>query len=128
MAEHDVGVEVNRVYRVGYGEFQIAAEDFLNAGNVGLCAVADEYFVDVEVDAARLVVAVDDGLTEEIISLFRAVAAERFGLAHFVDGLVHRFDDGRSQGARYVADAETDDVCFGVRFRKGFYFFRNRSE
>lgn len=123
MAEHDVGVEVNRVYRVGYGEFQVVAEDFLDAGDVGLGAIADEDFVQIEVDAARLVVAVDDSLTEEVIALFRTVAAEGFGFAHFVDGLVHGVDDSRGQGTGDVADAEADDIRFRMCFGISFNFF-----
>ena len=125
MAEHDVGVEVNRVYRVGYGEFQVVAEDFLDAGDIGLGAIADEDFVQIEVDAARLVVAVDDSLTEEVIALFRTVAAEGFGFAHFVDGLVHGVDDSRGQGTGDVADAEADDIRFRMCFGISFNFFCN---
>ena len=65
-----------------------------------------------------LVVTVDDGLAQEIVALFRTVAAEGFCFAHFVDGFMHGVDDGRGEGTRDVADAEADDigirVCFGV--------------
>ena len=45
VAEHDVRVEVDRVDRIGDSEFEIAAEDFLDAGDVSLSAVADEDFI-----------------------------------------------------------------------------------
>ena len=126
MAEHDVGIEVDRVDRIGYGKFQVIAEDFLNAGDICLGAIADEDFVQIEVDATRLVVAIDDGLTEEVIALFRTIATEGFGFAHFVDGFVHSVDDSRGQGTSYVANAEADDIRFRMCFGISFNFFCNR--
>ena len=54
MAAHDVGVEVDRVDRIGYGEFEVTAEDFLDAGNIRFRTVTDEDFVKIEVDAPCL--------------------------------------------------------------------------
>lgn len=126
MAAHDVGVEVDRVDRIGYGEFEVTAEDFLDAGNIRFRTVTDEDFVKIEVDAPCFIVTVDDGLAEEVIALFRTVAAEGFGFAHFVDGFMHGVDDGRCQGTGDVADAETDDIRFRMCFGVSFYFLCNR--
>lgn len=123
MAAHDVGVEIDRVNGIGYGEFEVAAEDFLDAGDVCFRTVTDEDFVKIEVDASRFIVTVDDGLAEEVIALFRTVAAEGFGFAHFVDGFMHGVDDGRCQGTGDVTDAETDDIRFRMCFGVSFYFF-----
>ena len=54
-----------------------------------------------------------DGIPEEIVALFGAVATEGLGSAHLVNGLVHGLDDGGGQGAGDVADAQLDEL--GVR-------------
>ena len=128
VAAHDVGVEVYGVDRIGYGKGQVAAKDFLDAGNVGLGTVTDEDFVQFQIDTARFIISVNDGLTEKIIALFGTIAAERFGFSHFIDSFMHRFDDGRSQRAGYVADTETDDVRVGMGLGIGCNFFGNGSK
>ena len=128
VAAHDVGIEIYRIYRIGYGEGQIAAEDFLDAGCICFGTVADEDFIQLQIDAPCFIIAVNDGLTEKIVTLFRTIAAEGFGLAHFIDGFMHRFDDGRGQRTGDVANAETDDVRIGMGLGIGGNFFGNGSK
>ena len=54
-----------------------------------------------------------NGFPQEIIALFRAIAAERLRCAHLVNGFVHSLDDCGGQGAGDVADAQLDEL--GVR-------------
>lgn len=65
-------------------------------------------------DASRGEVIFEDGFYQEVISLFGAVAAEGAFVGHFVYGLVHGFDADGRQRPGHVADAQADDVLFGV--------------
>ena len=55
-----------------------------------------------------------DGLAQEIIALFRAVALERGGRGHLVHRGMQGGDDGGRQGAGHIADAQADDGQGGV--------------
>lgn len=111
---HDVAVHVDRIDGVGDGHAVVPAQQFADASRVALGAVVDEDFGGREVDAAWGEVVLQDGLDEEVVALFGAVAAEGLRVCHLVHSLVHGFDAGGWQGAGDVADAQADDVLFGM--------------
>ena len=61
-------------------------------------------------DAAGQEVVLQDGLTQEVVALLRAVAAERRGMGQLVGGAVHGLDDSGTERAGDVADAQRDHV------------------
>ena len=56
----------------------------------------------------------EDGLNEEVVSLFGAVAAECVGVCHFVHGTVHGFDACHGQRTGHVAYPQPDEFLSGV--------------
>ena len=96
-SRHGVGILVHGIDGVGEGDDGVAAEKLLEVAYVAFRAVADEDLVGVERHAAGEVVVFENGLAEEGVALFRAVAAEGFDAAHFVHGLVQGFDDGGNE-------------------------------
>lgn len=85
-------------------------KQFLYVTRIALGTVVDEHLVAVEMDAARHKVVAKDGIAQEVVTVLRTVASERRLDGHLVDGLVHGLDDGRTERARHVANAETDDA------------------
>ena len=65
---------------------------------------------------------------QEAVALLRAVAAERFLLAHFRHGLGHRVDDDRCQRQGHIADAHADDLLFRMGLLEGRHLFRDVGE
>ena len=119
MAEHNIGVEVYGIYRVGNCKSEIMTENFLNAGYIGFGSVADENFVRIEGYSAGFIIALNDGMTEKIIPLFRAVTAKGFGSCHIVDCFVECFNNSGCQRLRDVTDTETDYLLVSFLFIVG---------
>ena len=71
------------------------AEHIADVSAVALGAVADEHFAGFEEDAAGGVIVFDDGVDQERIALFGPVSVKCILACHFIDRLVHGFDDGR---------------------------------
>ena len=117
-ARHDVGVHVNRVDRVAHRNHVVRRENVADIARVGLRAVADEDLVDADIDAALSVVVFRNCLSQELIAAFRAVAAERLHLSHFLRRLRHGLDDRFRERKGDVADSEADDRLFRMLFRK----------
>ena len=59
----------------------------------------------------------DDGLAQEIIALFGAVAMEGLHMGEVVNGGVHGLDNGRRERTRHVTDAHFDEL--DVRMGRG---------
>ncbi len=113
-AGHHVGVQVDRVDRVGDGDGDVGGEDLLDVAGVALGAVADEHLVGFDPRPPGLEILGRDFLPQELVALLGAVAAEGGGIRHLVHRLVKGPDAGRGQGSGHVADAELDDVRRGV--------------
>ena len=64
--------------------------------------------------APRCEVVLQDGFDEEVVTLLRTVSTEGLFASHFVHCLMHGFNAGGWQGAGDVADAQADDVLFGM--------------
>jgi hypothetical protein len=70
----------------------------------------------------RLVVVFSDGVAQEIVALFGAIAFESLAVALFIDGVVHGVAHGFGQGFGDIADAAADEVfgSVGIGFGEGF--------
>ena len=93
-ANHHVRVDIDGIDGVGDTDEVVPVQQFLEVTRVGLRTVVDENLVDVEVDAARQEVVLQNGLTQEVVALLRAIASESLGCSHLVGCLVHRLDNG----------------------------------
>ncbi len=116
-AGHGVGVDVDGVDRVAYGDAIVDGEDIADVAAVTLGTVGDEDLVGGNVHAAGREVVLDDGLAQEIVALFGAVAVESVDMGEVVNGGVHGLDNGRRERTRYVADAHLDEL--DVRMGRG---------
>ena len=105
---HDVGVDVDGIYRIGDRQAGVAGEDFLDVAAVALGPVRDEDLVGLDPAAAGGVVVLSHRLAEEGIPLLRPVALEGGALGHLVGRGVERLDAHGRQGLRDVADPEAD--------------------
>ena len=110
---HDIVIHIDRVNRVGHQNGIVHGKQVQQVAQVALGAVGDEDFLQLEVDAPAGIVFLD-GLTQEIIALLGAVAAEGGLVTHLVHRLVQRGDDRLGQRQRHVADTQTDDVRLRV--------------
>ena len=111
---HGVGVDVDGVDRIAYGDAVVDGEDVADVAAVALGAVGDEDLVDGDVHAARREVMLDDGLAQEIVALLGAVAVEGLCMREVVDGGVHGLDDGGCERARHISDAHLDELDVGM--------------
>ncbi len=107
---HHVGVDIDGIDGVGHADEVVPVEQLLEVARVGLRTVIDEDLVDVEVDATRPEVVLQDSFAQEVVSLFRTVATKSLGRSHLVDSLMHGLRHGRTQRLGDVANAKTDDV------------------
>ncbi len=72
--------------------------------------------------------ALQDGISQEVVALLRAVAPEAFGRRHLVGGTMNSLDDSWAQGLGDVANAEADDVGLGVLCLEDVHLFGNVRE
>ena len=103
-AAHHVGINVNGIDGVGQANGVFCAEDVAEVSRVALGAVVDKYFVDVQINAARLKIVFNDGFSQELIAVFRPVASEGLGLPHLVDGFMKCLNHCWRQRTGYVAN------------------------
>ncbi len=61
-----------------------------------------------------------DCRSQKFVSLFRAVAAKAFGVAEFLDSLLHRFNCRARERLGYVTDSASNQPlsCFRMGFAK----------
>ena len=123
IASHDVGVHIDRVNGVSDGDFVAVSEDVQDVACIALAAIRDEDFIRVHIQATGLVVVVSDGITQEVVALFRTVATEAGAVAHFIHRLVHGFTGGVRQSLGHIANATADQAlrCVGVGLGEGFH-------
>ena len=112
-AGHDVGVDIDRVDGVGDEDGVVLIEKVEDVADVRFRAVAHKDLVHLEGDAFLLIIP-GNRLPQEVIPLFRAVAAEGLLDPHFSARLLEGRDDGGAEGKGDVADAEADDRLAGV--------------
>ena len=89
---YDIAVHIDRIYRVCDSDTVVSTQDIAEVSGIAFRSVADKDFGLVEIDASRLVVVADYGVSQEIVTLFRPVAFECGGIGHFIHGLVHGLD------------------------------------
>ena len=82
----------------------------------------------VQADASGEEVVFQDGIAQEVVTLLGPVAAETLLVGHLVGGLVHGLDDGGAEGLGDVADAQRDDVGFGMDGLEGIHLLGDVGE
>ena len=118
---HDVGVHIDRVDWVAHRDDIVHAKDVADAAGVALRAVADKNLIRRNINPAGLKIIFCDCLTEERITRFGAIAAERLRFAHLLRSGTHRLDDCLWQRAGHVADPQADDLLLRVLLHKGVH-------
>ena len=79
-------------------------------------------------DAAWQEVVLQDSITQEIVALLWAISTKSLLRCHLVGSLMDGFNNGGSQGLCHIANAQRDDVNFGMHGLKGVNFFGDISE
>ena len=109
---HCVGVQVNRVYGIGYSYYVFCRENIPNVAGIAFGSVADEYLRCLDSKAG--VIVVHNGLAKEVITRFRAVTAECLAVAAFFHGLVHCLHYSRDKWLRDIPYTHPDYFCPGI--------------
>ena len=103
-------------------------ENVSDVSRIAFGTVVDKHLRVGKVDATWDIVVFYHRFDEEVISLFRAVSPECFGVCHLFYGFMHRFDARRGQRTGYVSDAQSDDVLFRMCYFERIYPFRDVRE
>ena len=125
---HHIRVDIDGIDRIGDANGVVPAHQFLNISRITLGTVVDEHLVTVEMNAAREEVVLQDGITQEIVTLLRTVAAESLAGSHLVGSLMDGFNDGGCQRLGYITDAQTDHINLRVGGLEGIHLLGNISE
>ena len=108
-SRHHVGVDIDRVDRVGNREPDVSGENLLDVAAVALGSVGHENLVRLNPTAARGIVMLRDRLAEKGIALLGTVALEALPPGHLIGRRVQRLDANRRKRFGDVANAEPDD-------------------
>ena len=114
---HDIGVDINRIYRVGNQNRIVCVKQVEDIAEIGFCAVADKNFIKRKGNTLFSIVS-GNFFFQEIISLFRAIAVKGFLDAHFSAGALQRFHNCRTKRKGYITDAQSDNIHFRVLLLK----------
>ena len=109
----DIVVHIGGVHGVRNQNGVIHIKQAQHVGQVALGTVGDKDLVLSQLGAAACVVALN-GLLQEGIALLGAVAVEAFLGAHLSGGILHGGDHALCQRLGHIADAQADDLLFGV--------------
>ena len=112
-ASHEVGVDIDRIDRVGNEYGVIGREQVKDVAQIALCTVRNKDLVSFKLDVAVTIILLHR-LLEEVITLLGAVAVQRFLTALIVYSIVQRTDDRGCMRTGHVTDAQTDDVSLRV--------------
>ena len=125
---HDVRVHINRIDGVGDAHDVVGRENVADVARVALGTIADEYFFAVKLNAPRKEIMLDDGVDEEVITMFWAIASKSSSVGTFIHSAVHGLDGSIGQRTGDIADAEADN--FFLRMCRGvcLHFLRNVRE
>ena len=111
---HHVIIHVNRVDRVGNENRVILTEQIQQVAQIALGTVGNENFRHIQLDAVACVI-LADGLAQELITLLAGnVAVEGALVALLLHRLMHSLGHRGCQRQGDIADAQTDDVGFGM--------------
>ncbi len=113
-----VGIDVDRVRRIGHRDDRIGRKEGLDVRSVAFRSVADEHFIHLQRDAALLVV-FDQGLSQISVTLLVSVAG--VGLPHpqLFHLLDHRFADCRRKRLGGVSDPQPKHLFIGISLLPG---------
>jgi hypothetical protein len=112
---HHVGIDINRINRIGHGYCVVVTENIENVGGVTFGTVRHENFVGADFQSALLIFVLGDGFSQKFVALFRSVTAKRFARTEFFGRGLHRVDGGAWKWFRHVADAAANEILRGRR-------------
>ena len=108
MAGHDIGVDINRVNRIGDRDFVLMPKDIQDVTAVAFRSVRHENFILTNLGAAVAIVGLRDFAPQEFVTLFWSVAAKRFADAKLFHCLLHRGDGSLRQRLCHVPNSAPD--------------------
>ena len=73
-SRHHIGIKIDWIDRIGYGDFNVGGKKLLDIGGIAFRSVADENFTGIDVGIAGLKVVRGNFFPQEGIPLFRSVA------------------------------------------------------
>ena len=115
-AGHGITVYINRINRVCDSDDVILCKNIYNVTGITFCSVADKHFIQCDVYATALVIVVNNGSAQKLISKIRRITMECLSLTHFIYRTVQRIDHCRCQWLSHITDTQTDHffvrICF----------------
>ena len=108
MAGHDIGIDINRVNRIGDRDFVLMSKDIQDVAAIAFRSVRDENLIVTDVDSSVAIIRLRDFAPQEFVALFWAVAAKCFADAELLHRLLHCGDGNCWQWLRHVADSAPD--------------------
>ena len=127
-SRHDIGVEVDRIHRIGNGDAGVLGEDLLDIAAVALRPVRDEDLVGFDPAAPRLVIVLRNRFAEKRVALVGAVTLEGLAPGHFVRGGMQGGDAHGRERLRDIADSQPDDGTRGIGLLVGGHAARDIGE
>ena len=73
---HHVRIDIDRVYRIGHSDGVVPAYYFANVARIAFCAVVDEHFARVDMNASRSIIVLNYSLAQEVVSAFGTVSVK----------------------------------------------------
>ena len=124
-SSHNIGIAIDRIDRIGQGHHTIIGKNLLQIARIALGSVRDKDLIDIDTDAARTEIVLDDGLAQKLLTLIGWIALEAFVIGHFLSSLFHRIDYGSRDALDHVADPQADDISLRVGLGKSIDPARN---
>ena len=115
MAHHHIGIDVNRINRIGDRDFVLIAQNIENETAVALRTVGHENLIVRDVDLAIAEIFLRDCRSQEFVPLLGSIAAKRFTVPQLVSGAFDRFDGRLRQRLGHVADSAAYQTLGGFR-------------
>ena len=118
MTSHDVGVDVDRINRIGDRDPVLVAKNIENVTAIAFRTVGEKDFVVCNLDPALR----DNRCSaifcaQKFVTLLVSITAKCFANTELIDRLVHRRDGGGWQWLGDIADAAPDQSFGGIGIR-----------
>ena len=108
---HDVRIDIDGIDRVSDAHEIVGREDIAYISCIAFGTIADENFFTVELNATRDKIVLDNGIDEEVVTMFWSIASEGLTVGTFIHSSMHGLNCCIGQRTGHVANTETDDVC-----------------
>ena len=105
MTSHDIGIDVNWINRIGDRDFVLMSKNIQDVTAIAFRSVRHENLILTDLDATVAIVRLGDFASQELVALFRAVAAKGFAGTKLSHRLLHRGDGSLRQRLGHVANS-----------------------